>query len=89
MGAHIASDPASWVAAQDWRQTSLFGDVAAAVPGDDAFRAAREALAAADDAAHPRRQRAALDQLAQSLAQQAQRRGRAPIPKRAAGRDVT
>ena len=89
MGATVAGDPASGAAEQRWRQTSLLGDGAGVAEADDAFRAAQEALATADGATDPRRQREALDQLARHLAQQACTRGRAPVPKRASARDVS
>ena len=69
-----------------WSQTSFLAVdtviTAPTVPYDDASWEVMEALRAADQAVDAHSQRRALERLARHLSQQAQQRGRTPVPKR-------
>lgn len=65
-----------------WAQTSFLTTDPKPPPDEDASREAMEALRAADQAVDAHSQRSALDRLASHLSQQAQQRGRTPVPKR-------
>lgn len=66
---------------QTWAQTSFLATDVESARDHDPIRDAREALHAAEHAGDLRRQRRALARLTESLREQAQQRGRTPVPK--------
>ena len=70
-----------WIRERRWSQTSFLDDADAARAGN-APREIEDVLGVADRAADAASRCDALDQLYDSLAQRALRRGRKPVPKR-------